>query len=67
VLVWFAAFSKHCSLFPTAAIIEEFKNALKRYEISKGTIQLPLNKPLPAGLVKKMVTARVAQIQNKKK
>ncbi len=67
VLVWFAAFSKHCSLFPTAAVIEEFKDELKAYEISKGTIQFPLNKPLPAGLVKKMVKARVAQIQNKKK
>jgi uncharacterized protein YdhG (YjbR/CyaY superfamily) len=67
VLVWFAAFSKHCSLFPTAAVIGEFKDELKAYEISKGTIQFPLNRPLPAGLVKKMVKARVAQIQNKKK
>jgi len=67
VLVWFAAFSKHCSLFPTAAVIEKFRGELKRYEISKGTIQFPLHKPLPAGLVKKMVKARVAQIQNKKK
>src|ERR1700741_4162469 len=67
VLVWFAAFSKHCSLFPTAAVIEEFKKELKGYEISKGTIQFPLNKPLPAGLVKKMVKARVAQIESKKK
>lgn len=67
VLVWFAAFSKHCSLFPTAAVIEEFKDDLKGYEISKGTIQFPLNKPLPAGLVKKMVKARVAQIETKKK
>ena len=67
VLVWFAAFSKHCSLFPTAAVIEKFRDELKAYEISKGTIQFPLNKPLPAGLVKKMVKARVAQIENKKK
>src|SRR6266403_6010130 len=67
ILVWFAAFSYHCSLFPTASVIEEFKDELKAYEISKGTIQFPLNKPLPAGLVKKMVKARVAQIQNKKK
>ena len=67
VLVWFAAFSKHCSLFPTAAVIEEFRDELKAYEISKGTIQFPLNKPLPAGLVKKMVKARVTQIENKKK
>lgn len=67
VLVWFAAFSKHCSLFPTAAVIEKFRGELKMYEISKGTIQFPLNKPLPAGLVKKIVKARAAQIQNKKK
>jgi len=66
VLVWFAAFSDHCSLFPTAAIIEEFKSELKGYIISKGTIQFPAEKPLPAALVKKMVKARVAQTENKK-
>ena len=66
VLVWFAAFSDHCSVFPTAAIIEEFKSELKGYTISKGTIQFPADKPLPAALVKKMVKARVAQIENKK-
>ena len=66
VLVWFAAFANHCSLFPTAAIIEKFKSELKAYTISKGTIQFPTDKPLPAALVKKMVKARVAQIENKK-
>ena len=67
VLVWFAAFSNHCSLFPTAAVIEKFKNELKGYTISKGTIQFPTDKPLPAALVKKMVKARVAQIEHKKR
>jgi len=67
VLVWFAAFSNHCSLFPTAAVIEKFKNELKGYTISKGTIQFPTDKPLPAALVKKMVKARVARIENKKR
>jgi uncharacterized protein YdhG (YjbR/CyaY superfamily) len=66
VLVWFAAFSDHCSLFPTAAIIEKFKSELKRYTISKGTIQFPADKLLPAALVKKIVRARVAMIENKK-
>ncbi len=66
VLVWFAAFANHCSLFPTAAIIEKFKSELKAYTISKGTIQFPTDKPLPAALVKKIVKARVAQIENKK-
>jgi uncharacterized protein YdhG (YjbR/CyaY superfamily) len=67
VLVWFAAFSDHCSLFPTAAVIEMFKNELKGFSISKGTIQFPTDKPLPAALVKKMVKARVAQIETKKR
>lgn len=67
VLVWFAAFSNHCSLFPTAAVIETFKDELKRFSISKGTIQFPTDKPLPASLVKKLVKARVAQSENKKR
>jgi uncharacterized protein YdhG (YjbR/CyaY superfamily) len=67
VLVWFAAFSDHCSLFPTAAVIETFKNELKSFSTSKGTIHFPTDKPLPAALVKKMVKARVAQIDKKKR
>jgi uncharacterized protein YdhG (YjbR/CyaY superfamily) len=66
VLVWFAAFSNHCSFFPTASVIEAFKNELKDYSISKGTIQFPIDKPLPAALVKKMVKLRVAQNESKK-
>jgi uncharacterized protein YdhG (YjbR/CyaY superfamily) len=66
VLVWYAAFSKHCSFFPTASVIEAFRNELKPYTISKGTIQFPIDKPLPAALVKKMVKARLAQLANKK-
>jgi uncharacterized protein YdhG (YjbR/CyaY superfamily) len=67
VLVWFAAFSNHCSLFPTAAVIEAFKKELKGFTISKGTIQFPTDQPLPTALVKKMVKARVAQIESKKR
>ena len=67
VLVWFAAFSDHCSLFPTAAIIEKFKNELKPFSTSKGTIQFPTNKPLPMALIKKLVKARVAQNESKKR
>ena len=65
VIVWFAAFSKHCSFFPTAAVIDEFEDELKGFSISKGTIQFPTNKPLPSALVKKMVKARLARIENK--
>ena len=67
VIIWFAAFANHCSLFPTGRIIEMFKDDLKPYTLSKGTIQFPIAKPLPASLVKKMVKARLAQIAAKKR
>src|SRR3989454_9807965 len=67
VLVWFAAFSNHCSLFPTASVVEAFKNELKGFSTSKGTIHFPTDKPLPTALVKKLVKARVAQIESKKR
>ena len=67
VLVWFAAFSKHCSLFPTAAVIDTFKNELKGFPTTKGTIQFPLDKPLPIALIKKIVKARVAQVEGKQR
>ena len=61
-LLYFSAFAKHCSFFPgNASLIAECKSDLKNYKTSKGTIQFPLDKPLPAGLVKKLVKARVAE------
>jgi uncharacterized protein YdhG (YjbR/CyaY superfamily) len=65
-LLWYAAFSNHCSLFPTAAVIAAFKKELKGFTTSKGTIQFPVDKPLPATLIKKLVKARVAQKVQKK-
>ena len=65
VLVWFAAFSDHCSLFPTASVIDAFKRELKGFSTSKGTIQFATDKPLPVALVKKLVKARIAQTEGK--
>ena len=62
VVVWYAAFAKHVSLFPSAAIIAEFQGELKGYSTSKGTVQFELGKPLPLALIKKMVKARVEQV-----
>lgn len=59
ILAWYAAFSDHCSLFPGAAVVEQFKNELKPFRTSKGTIQFPLDKPLPVALIKKIVRARI--------
>ena len=67
MLVWFAAFSKHCSLFPGSSVIEAFKNELKGFSTSKGTIHFPMDKPLPTALIKKLVKARVAQNESKKR
>jgi len=67
VLVWFAAFSNHCSLYPTASVIEAYKNDLKGFTTSKGTIHFPIDKPLPTALIKKLVKARVAKSESKNK
>ncbi len=64
VLVWYAAFSGHCSLFPTAAVIDAFKKELKGLALSKGTIQFTAEKPLSSTLVKKLVKARLKQIED---
>jgi uncharacterized protein YdhG (YjbR/CyaY superfamily) len=66
VLVWYAAFADHCSLFPTAAVIEAFKKELKGYSMSKGTIHFPIDKPVPTALIKKLVKERAAQNASKK-
>ena len=62
IIVWYAAFSDHCSLFPTASVIAKFKDELKGYTISKGTIQFPLDKPIPSALLKRMVKERLANL-----
>lgn len=67
VLVWYAAFSDHCSFFPTVAVIEKFKDELKPFRKSKGTIHFPVDQPLPATLIKKMVKARLAEVNATKR
>jgi uncharacterized protein YdhG (YjbR/CyaY superfamily) len=66
MLASFAAFSDHCSLFPGAGPTIEFKNELKNFQTSKGTIRFAPNKPLPATLLRKLLKARVAENERKK-
>src|SRR5579863_5129071 len=66
MLASFAAFSDHCSLFPGAGPTIEFKNELKKFETSKGTIRFAPDKPLPAALLKKLIKARIAENECKK-
>jgi len=66
VIVWYGAFADHVSLFPTASVLGAFKHELSGFTTSKGTIQFPLDQPLPVALIKKIVRARVAQTPPKK-
>lgn len=59
MLVSYAAFSDHCSFFPGAGPIDEYKSELKSFQTSKGTIRFTPSKPLSAALVKKLVKTRI--------
>ena len=61
MLVGFAAFKDHCSLFMSTAITSALKKELAPYDTSKGTIRFTADRPLPTALVKKLVKARLAQ------
>ena len=61
MVVGFAAFKDHCSIFPGSAVMDAHRAELSRYDTSKGTIRFPANKPLPAALVKKLVRARIKE------
>jgi len=60
VLVWFGAGANHCAFYP-GAVVEAYKAELEDYDTSKGTIRFQPDNPLPAGLVRKLVKARIAK------
>ncbi len=60
-LVHFAAFPKHIGFYPDPSGIEAFKEELSAYKGAKGSVQFPLEKPLPYGLISKIVKFRVAE------
>jgi uncharacterized protein YdhG (YjbR/CyaY superfamily) len=67
-LLGYAAFAKHCSLFPmSATVIQTLRKELEGFETSKGTIRFPVDKPPSAALVKKLVKARLAEIEPPRK
>jgi uncharacterized protein YdhG (YjbR/CyaY superfamily) len=65
MLVFFAAWQKHISLYPAPWDAEDLEKEMSAYKGSKGTIQFPLDQPLPFGLVTKMVKYRVQQNQDR--
>ena len=61
MLVFFAAWKNHISLYPAPWGAESLKKEMAAYEGSKGTIKFPLDKPMPLALIKKMVKYRVKE------
>jgi uncharacterized protein YdhG (YjbR/CyaY superfamily) len=67
ILVWFAAHTKHLGFYPGASGIEAFKKELSKYKGAKGSVQFPFDKPLPVGLIAKIVKFRVKEDSEKAK
>jgi uncharacterized protein YdhG (YjbR/CyaY superfamily) len=60
-LVHFGAFKKHIGFYATPTGNKQFRQELSAYQGAKGSVQFPLNKPIPYGLVSKMVKFRVQE------
>ena len=60
-LIYFAAFKKHVSIYPAPRGSEEFKKELTAYEGGKGTVQFPLDKPIPFDLITRIVKFKVKE------
>lgn len=60
-LVHFAAFKNHIGFYPTSTGIERFKDELSAYEGAKGSVKFPFDRPIPYGLVTRIVKFRVRE------
>ena len=65
ILVCYAAFQRHVGFFPTPGPVRAFAKELKGYRTAKGSVQLPYEKPLPLGLIQRMVKFRVRECKEK--
>jgi len=65
-LIHFAGFAHHIGLYPTPQGVEEFKEDLARYKQGKGSVQFPLDEPLPLDLIARIVKFRVQRNAGKK-
>jgi len=65
MLVYFAGWQTHVGFYPVSSAIREFAKELSKYESSKGTVKFPIDKPVPYGLVSRIVKFRVKENQAK--
>jgi len=61
ILVTYAAFKHHIGLYPTASAVAAFAAQLAKYKTAKGSIQFPLDQPLPLALIRKITAFRVRE------
>lgn len=66
-LVHFAAFKNHIGFYPTPSAIEAFKSEIEKYVWAKGSVQFPMNEPIPYSLIERIVKFRVSENSGKKK
>ena len=64
-LLHFAAYRNHIGFYPTPSGVEAFKDELSRYKSAKGSVQFPIDQPLPFSLVEKIVEFRVKEVRAK--
>jgi uncharacterized protein YdhG (YjbR/CyaY superfamily) len=66
VVMWYAAWKHHSSIYPLSDVAKrKFAAQLEGYEMSKGTLRLPHDKPIPMGLIKKIVKSRISELKAK--
>lgn len=61
-LVHFAGFARHVGFYPTASGIEAFRSEIEPFKTGKGSVQFPLDRPLPADLIRRLVEFRVREV-----
>ena len=61
ILVWYAAFKNHIGFYPKASAIAAFEPELAPFKTSKGTIQFPIDEPIPIALVQRIVAFRIKE------
>ena len=66
ILVYYATYKNHIGFYPASNGIEVFKDRIKGYKTSKGTIQFPMNESLPLDLIKEIVAFRLSENISKK-
>ena len=63
LLLWYAGWKQHCSIYPVTPAVRRAVGAdLDKYQVSKGTIRFPLDRPLPARLIGRLVKARMSEL-----